>query len=274
MLLLVATLCLAGQSSATCCAPDAMAQFAKDPSFLAIHGVPAAFHFLATTGKTVQFKVSGGPNGSGFYVPPTGKSHAAVVLVHEYWGLNDYIRREAERLNSNIGAAVLAIDLYDGKVATDSATAAQYMQGVNQERCLAIGAGAVHALKAGSLGFKAKTIGTVGYCFGGGWSERTAIVGGKNVQACVIYYGSPDMTPRSLAKLKAPVLMFEGKKDTWINDELVGKFASAMKTAGKSLEVHAYDANHAFANPSNPRYDATAAADAMKHELAFFKAHL
>ena len=251
-----------------------MAKFTRDPSFLAIHGVPAPLHFLATTGKAVQFKVSGGPNGSGFYVPPSGKSHAAVILVHEFWGLNDYIRQEAERLNSRIGAAVLAIDLYDGKVATDAATASKYMNGVNQERCLAIADGAIHALKDGAFHFKPKTIGTVGYCFGGGWSERAAIVGGKSVQACVIYYGSPDMTPQSLAKLRAPVMMFYGKQDNWINDDLVAKFTKAMRAAGKSLEVHRYDAPHAFANPSNPHYDAAAASDAITRELAFFKAHL
>ncbi|MHB8637455.1 MAG: dienelactone hydrolase family protein [Fimbriimonadaceae bacterium] len=251
-----------------------MVRFTSDPAFLAVHGRPAPLHFVAKTGKDVHFKVAGGANAHGFYVPPARKAHSAVILVHEFWGLNDYIRREAERLNSRIGAAVLAIDLYDGKVTTDAATASKYMQSVDPERCLAIAAGALSALKSGTFHFKPRTIGTVGYCFGGGWSERTAIVGGKNVQACVIYYGLPDITQPSLAKLKAPVLMFQGKKDAWINDKVVSDFQAAMKTAGKSLEVHAYDANHAFANPSNPRYDAAAAKDAMRREIAFFKAHL
>lgn len=251
-----------------------MAKFMNDPSFLAVHGTPTAIHFLATSGKNVHFKVDGGTDAGGFYVPPSGKSHSAVIMVHEYWGLNDNIRKAAEILNARTGTAVLAVDLYDGKVATDGATAAKYMQGVDQSRCLAISRAAIKALKDGTFHFKAKTIGTVGYCFGGGWSERTAIVGGPNVQACVVYYGMPDIAPASLAKLKAPVLMFQAKKDQWINDKVVSDFEAAMKTAHKSLQVHAYDADHAFANPSNPHYNSEAAADAMTREIAFFRDHL
>jgi carboxymethylenebutenolidase len=251
-----------------------MAQFTKDPGFLAIHSTPLPLRFVALRGRPVHFKADGGPDAGGFYVPPAKKSHAAIILVHEFWGLNDYIRRESERLNAETGYAVLAIDLYDGKVATDATTASKYMQGVNQERCLAIAEGAVHSPKSGTFGFRPKTIGTVGYCFGGGWSERTAIVGGPAVQACVVYYGMPDITPPSLARLKAPVLMFQAKRDGWINDKVVSDFAAAMKTAHRSFEYHAYEADHAFANPSNPHYDKVAAADALRRELAFFRAHL
>ena len=251
-----------------------MSPLANDPAFVAAHPNPLPLRFVAVEGKDVHFGVRSGAPANGFYVPPAKGSHAAVILVHEYWGLNDYIRRESERLHDATGYAILAIDLYDGKVATDSATAAKYMQGVDQDRCLAIAGAAVADLKSGTFGFKAKTIGTVGYCFGGGWSERTAIVGGKRVQACVVYYGMPDMRAASLERLKAPVLMFQGKQDQWINDKVVSDFESAMKAAGKSLEVHSYDAPHAFANPSNPRYNKEAAEDAKRRELAFFRAHL
>lgn len=274
MLTLLVLLSYVGQSPAACCAPDPMARFMSDPAFIAIHGAPPNIHFHAKSGHDVRFSVEGGPDAGGFYVPPAARSHSAVIMVHEYWGLNDNIRQAAEDLNKRIGAAVLAIDLYDGKVATDGATAAKYMQGVDQERCLAIADGAVNALKGGAFHFTPKSIGTVGYCFGGGWSERTAIVGGPNVQACVVYYGLPDMSPESLAKLRAPVLMFQAKKDRWINDKVVSDFQAAMTQAGKSLEVHAYDADHAFANPSNPHYNQAAAADAMRREIGFFKKHL
>jgi carboxymethylenebutenolidase len=273
MVQLLAALLFAGHpQTASCC--GSMAAFANDPAFIAAHPNPLPFDFAPKDGHNVAFKASIGSDARGYYVPPVAGDHAAVILVHEYWGLNDYIRQEAERLHQNTGYAVLAVDLYDGKIATDSTTAAQYMAGVDEERCIAIVDGAIHALKNNTFGFKPTTIGTVGYCFGGGWSERTAVVGGKNIQACVVYYGMPDMRPESLAMLKAPVLMFQGKQDSWINDKVVSQFEAAMRKAHKSLEVRAYDAPHAFANPSNPKYNAAAEADAMTRELAFFKAHL
>jgi carboxymethylenebutenolidase len=274
MMLFLAALVISSPTGSACCRPDLMAKFADDPAFVSAHPTPVKLHFKATTGHSVSFKAERGPEAGGFYVPPSGKSHSAVILVHEFWGLNDNIRNEAQKLHAHTGYAVFAIDLYDGKATDDRATAAKYMQEADPNRCLAIEAGAIHALKSGALGFKPRTIGTVGYCFGGGWSERAAVVGGKNVQACIVYYGMPDMTPESLAKLKAPILMFYGTKDQWINAKVVGDFTAAMKAARKSLEVHAYDANHGFANPSNPIYDKAAAADTIKREIAFFKAHL
>ena len=82
-----------------------MAKFGDDPAFVASHVAPSPKLFVAKSGKSVTFKADGGPDGGGFFVRPTGKSHAAVILVHEFWGLNDYIRREAERLNTATGYA-------------------------------------------------------------------------------------------------------------------------------------------------------------------------
>jgi carboxymethylenebutenolidase len=257
----------------SCCSAN-MSKFASDPAFLAAHEAPLPLSYKAKSGKDVKFPAAIGAPAHGFYVPPRPGSHSAVILIHEFWGLNDYIKREAERLQAETGYAVMAVDLYDGKVTTDANEASRLMGSVDESRAMAILSGAFKQLRTGSFGFKPTAIGTVGYCFGGGWSHRAAILGGKAVKACVIYYGMPDTEPASLQRLQAPVLMFEGKRDQWINDAVVSKFQAAMKVAGKSLEVHAYDANHAFANPSNPRYDKAAAADSHARELAFFAAHL
>jgi carboxymethylenebutenolidase len=251
-----------------------MASFVNDPAFVAAHEPPLPFTFKPTTGKDISFPVATGPSGHAFWVAPKAGAKSAIVMIHEWWGLNDYMKREAERLRDQTGYAVLALDLYDGKVATNAGDAGKFMGGVNDERLVAIVQGGLKQLRSGALGFKPSAIGTVGYCFGGGWSHRTAILGGSAVKACVIYYGMPDTRPTSLQRLAAPVLMFEGKKDGWINDKVVAGFQTAMKAAGKSLEVHAYNADHAFANPSNPHFDAAATADSKRRELAFFKAHL
>jgi carboxymethylenebutenolidase len=129
-------------------------------------------------------------------------------------------------------------------------------------------------LKKGHFVDHADKIGSVGYCFGGGWSYQTAVQGGKDVQACVMFYGMPDTSPGAIGALKAPVLMIWAKQDQWINQQVVDGFKTAMDTAHKSLEVIPYDAGHGFANPSAPSYNETAAKDARVHELEFLKKHL
>lgn len=253
-----------------------MDAFAKDPTFVAMHLPPVPVHFVPVAGRNLKFKDANGKAAAGYYVPPASGAKAAVILVHEWWGLNDYIRKTAEELHEKTGYAVLAVDMYEGKVATTQDTAGRYMAAANanEARGRAIVKGAVRTLKAGGLGFKAAKIGSVGYCFGGGWSFTTAIEGGKDVNASVVYYGMPDTSPKSMAAIKAPVLFIHPRKDQWITDEVVTRFESAMKAAKLPYETHHYDTDHAFANPSNPKFDRGAAADAMSHELAWFKKYL
>jgi carboxymethylenebutenolidase len=269
---LLAAAILVQNHKSSCCAT--MADFANDPAFLALHLPPETINYEPKSGHMVHWKIRGGADAYAFYVPPAKGNSAAVVMVHEFWGLNDQIKRQAEILNGSEGYAVLAVDLYDRKVTKDAKEAGKLMQSNNADRSKAIVGSAVAALKGGRFGPKASKIGSVGYCFGGGWSFQTAVQGRKNVDACVIYYGMPDTSPEALAKLHAPVLMFHAKQDQWINDEVVGNFKKAMEGVHKPLEVVDYDANHAFANPSNPRYNKVAAEDAWKRTLAFFKEHL
>lgn len=271
---------LVNSSPASCCGPAQsaqsrdMAQFVSDPNFVAAHFTPAATNYRLHEGKLVTFSVDGAPVAHGYYVAPKAGSHSAIVMFHEWWGLNTNIEEEAEKLHDATGYAVLVPDMYDGKVTDDPKVAGQLMGGFNVTRGLQIAGSAVVALTEGTLGFKPKTIGTVGYCFGGGWSEREAVLGGPHVQACVVYYGMPDDRPQSIKRLRAPVLFFYGEQDPWINAKVVTSFAEKVRAAKKSIEVHGYDAPHAFANPSNPKYSPTARADSMKRELAFFKTHL
>lgn len=262
---------------AACC--RSMAEFAGDPAFIAAHLPPDPNAPAPLDGKLITFStpygsLHGSPVGQGWYIAPKPGSQVAIVMCHEYWGLNHQIEEAAQKLHDDTGYAVLAVDLYDGQSTTDPSQAGKLMANVDEQRCAAILAGALKALETGKGTAKAKEIGTVGYCFGGGWSERAAIIGSSHVQACVVYYGMPDMRPSSLARLKAPVMMFQAGRDRWINDTVVGQFKGAMKKAGRSLQVFKYDAVHAFANPSNPKYDASASADAYRRELSFFKAHL
>jgi len=258
--------------SASCC--DPMSPFVSDPAFVASHLPPAPLNFTPQAGKMVHFTTADKKEANGFFVPANKPNEPVLIMVHEWWGLNDYIKREAEMYHFKLGYAVLAVDLYDGKVATTPADAGKYMQGVNPAHATATLDGAVSALKDGAFGTKFTKAGTIGWCFGGGWSHRAAIEGGPFVKACVMYYGMPDTTPADLAKLKAPVLMIWAKKDQWINENVVSGFKSAMNAAHRPLTVVPYDAGHGFANPSNPIYDKAATADAEAKTLAFFKQNL
>jgi len=250
-----------------------MAQFASDPAFIAAHLPPVRIHFQAKEGSEVAFDVLGGEQGHGFFVPPAKGNKSAIMMFHEWWGLNDNIKNEAERLHNELGAAVLAVDLYDGKVTADAQEAGKLMQGMDEARGEALVRGALNAVKMGPLDH-ARFIGTIGWCFGGGWSDRAAIEGGKDVQACVIYYGMPSTKPEDIARMRAPVLMFWGTQDGFINAKVVSGFEAAMKSAGKPITTHSFDAPHAFANPSNPRYNKEAADVSHRETLAFFRAHL
>jgi carboxymethylenebutenolidase len=94
---------------------------------------------------------------------------------------------------------------------------------------------------------------------------------GSNMKGCIIYYGMPETDSEKLKQLNGPVLGFFAKKDAWITPEVVQKFESQMKGLGKSITIESYDADHAFANPSNPKYNKEASAQAYKLEIEFLK---
>jgi carboxymethylenebutenolidase len=272
---LVLATSLLGFQGSCCSSANGMAMLAADPTFLAFHLPPVAIHFVATTGRQVTYSDANGKPTDGFYVPPKPGCKAGVILVHEFWGLNDNIREVAQQLNDQAGYAVLAVDLYEGKTTTDPREAGRLMAGIDVARDKAIVKGAVEALRDGAFsGFRAKKVGSVGFCFGGGWSFETAVQGGKEVSACVVYYGMPDTSAAALNSLRAPVLFQHALQDPWINEKVVDDLAAKMKAINKPLTVYHYNAVHAFANPSNPKYDRVSAGLAWQRTLAFFKKHL
>ena len=122
-----------------------------------------------------------------------------------------------------------------------------------------------HDLYAGKLG-------TVGWCFGGGWSLNASLA--EPADATVVYYGRVGGPAERLRRLKGPVLGHYATNDQWINNQMVSAFEAAMDEAGKSYTSHWYEANHAFANPSSGRYDRADAQLAWKRTLEFFGANL
>jgi len=189
-----------------------------------------------------------------------------VFMIHEWWGLNDYIKQEAEKLQMELGnVTVIALDLYDMKVATNPTDAGKFMGELKPERAMVIINGAI------AYAGNSANIYTIGWCFGGGWSLQASLLAAKQSKGCVMYYGQPEKDLTKLKNLNSDVLFVAAFQDQWINKEVVSAFEQEMKSAGKKLTVKSYDADHAFANPSNPKFNKEFAADAHMLAVSFLK---
>ena len=225
---------------------------------------------LAAAGlETVTIETPSGRTVTAALAVPATVPAPAVLLIHEWWGLNDQIKAVAAELAAE-GFVALAVDLYDGKVATDPEAAQTYMKAVD-------GAAATETLTTWIDWLKAEPrstgkIGIVGWCFGGGWSLNASIA--APVAATVIYYGRVERPAADLADLDGPVLGHFADLDQWIDRAMVGGFETAMKEAGKSLETHWYSADHAFANPTSALYDREDAQTSWRRTLAFLRENL
>ncbi|MEM9801386.1 MAG: dienelactone hydrolase family protein [Planctomycetota bacterium] len=196
--------------------------------------------------------------------PSLGEPLGGVVVIHEWWGLNDHVKHWADRLASD-GYVALAVDLYGGEVATTREEASAAMRAVDEEAALAALRDA-HAYLVEEE--DAERTACIGWCFGGGWSLRLAMAE-SDLDAAVVYYGRLVDDPEALASIEAPMLGVFGDRDRGIPPESVDAFEAAMKKAGKDLVTRRYDADHAFANPSSGRYDAENASAAWGETRAF-----
>ena len=195
----------------------------------------------------------------------------ALVVIHEWWGLNDNVKHWADRFAAE-GYAAVAVDLYEGTVATDSKEAMEAMRKVDAARSKEIMLAALAFLKDDPR-VKATKRASIGWCFGGGKSLELALAA-PDLDAAVMYYGHPELDPMALEKLKAPLLGIFGTKDKSIPPEMVQKFDAALTTAKKEHVIFSYDAEHAFANPSNPNYDEENAAKAWAEVQKFLAKYL
>ena len=228
------------------------------------------------TGEDVVYATVGGKPVHGFLARPKVPAKGplpGIIVIHEWWGLNDNIRGMAKRLAGE-GYTALAVDLYGGQTADTPDKAKELMGAVLKDTA----PGADNVKQAYSYletQEKAPKIGVIGWCFGGGWSLQTALLLPDKIDATVIYYGHLETDKAKLALLKMPVIGFFGGKDQGITADSVRAFEKTMKELGKSVEVHIYeDANHAFANASGGAYNPKAAEDAWKRTTAFLKKNL
>lgn len=196
----------------------------------------------------------------------------ALVVIHEWWGLNDNVKHWTDRFAAE-GYAALAVDLYGGMVATTPDAAMAAMKAVDPAVAVRRLKAAVQFLKDDPR-IKATKVGSIGWCFGGSMSLRLAL-NEPTLSAAVVYYGAnPETDPKALAAIRCPLIGVFGTRDKAIPQATVDAFEKGLQEAKVTSEVHRFDADHAFANPSNPRYAAGPAAEAWTKVRAFLTRHL
>lgn len=204
-------------------------------------------------------------------IAPSGR--AGVVLIHEWWGLNDNIRDETRRLAGE-GYQALAVDLYDGRTA-DAPPEAMKLSRELAENPRPADTKLRRAVDWLETEAGAPRVGTIGWCLGGRWSLRAALLMPRQVDATVIFYGSLQADERELARLEMPILGIFADKDPIVPSDTVEDFRATLERLGKDVEVRTYEGTrHGFANPSGGVYDAEAAESAWDLATSFLGRHL
>jgi carboxymethylenebutenolidase len=241
---------------------------ASTPAFANLHISPMNVNPTDLAGTMIQFDAADDNKANAYFIPAKKKSNKWLIVIQEWWGLNDNIKMEADQYFKDLGDMnVIAVDMYDGKVAATPDSAMKLMRGADMNRMTAIIQGAIkHA------GSKA-SIYSVGWCFGGMWSLQTAILAGPQAKGSVMYYGRPETNMEKLKSIQCDIIGFFGNKDQAPSPAMVDAFEKNMKEAGKNLNVNRYDAGHGFANPSNPSFNAAAKTDSYAKAISFLKAH-
>ena len=247
---------------------------AASPESRAAAGRPAAAGSQKAGPDTALVHLGPAEGGtSAFVARPPGRAVApAVIVIHEWWGLNGQIREIARRLSLQ-GYIAIVPDLYHGKVASDPETAHELSRALDSDRASADLDAALEWLRAQPRTAKSR-VGVIGFCMGGALGLGLALHD-PAIAAAVMFYGRPETDPGKLAPLKAPLQGHFGAEDQGIPVDRVEEFQQALKTAGKNAEIYVYaGAGHAFMHDGRPSYNADSARRAWARVLAFFQKHL
>lgn len=196
-----------------------------------------------------------------------------IIVIHERWGLDDRIRAQADRIAAQ-GYVVLAVDLYNGKTATDTAAARPLMVQVVENPELAnenLRQAYQFLIDSG----QAPTIAALGWSFGGGWALNAALLFPDDLDATVIYYGQVVDDERQLQALNVPILGLFGERDRGVTADSVRAFEAVLEKLDKDFEIEIYPGvGHAFADPGASTYNAEAAEQAWSRTMEFLGKHL
>lgn len=227
---------------------------------------------VPVTGERVTYATVDGQAITGYLAKPEAPSDEAlpaIITIHEWWGLNENIEAMTRRLAGE-GYIALAVDLYNGQVATEPDAARDLMRSVMDNPAPAQD-NLYQASQFLTDDYNASALGSIGWCFGGNWSLRTGLLLSSDLDALAIYYGQLILAPEALDALDMPIIGFFGEDDSSIAVADVKNFEDVLTDMGKDVTINLYPGvGHAFANPSGQNYDAEAAEDAWEKTIAFF----
>ena len=219
---------------------------------------------FAGRGQVLTFETPADRTGRAYVIRSEAPSSRYILLFHEWWGLTNGIKREAERYFDRFDdVSVIALDLYDGELADNAAEAGALVAGLTTERALDIIRGALDY-----AGEDAALV-TVGWDTGAYWALRTAVLAGERARGCAMYYGEAVTDARDLVGLQAPVLYLVGDLDDFVSRNAVDRFVALGKALKKDITVGRYPADHNFANTESPRYNEAAARRADLRVMRF-----
>ena len=223
------------------------------------------------TSKTmdIELKLGSGRSVKAALARPAAAKAPGLLLIHEWWGLNDEMRGVAARM-ADAGFLALSVDLFEGAVASDPNRARELMTGLDAAKATETMTGWAGWMRR-DAGCNGK-VGALGFCMGGGWALNTALA--TPLEAAVIFYGNCNKSAAELAPLKGPVQGHFGRLDQGIPVAVAEGFRAALKTAGKPGEIHIYEANHAFARIGGPNFHAPSAELAWKRTFEFLQKNL
>ena len=220
-------------------------------------------------GEIIQFQRPDGTKAPGYLAEPSQKNNApGIVLIQEWWGVNDHIKDIAERL-AKAGYRALAPDLFRGKVTKDSNLAGQMMGSLKPDEARQDIAGAADYLRAGS-----PKVGVMGFCMGGALTIAAA-VHVNSISAAVCFYGIPPADQADPKKIRVPIQFHFATNDQWCSPAAVAALEETVKKASVKYEMYRYDAEHAFFNDTRPEvYNEASAKLAWELTLKFLKENL
>lgn len=227
---------------------------------------PALARAAADETRLTKIKSAGGRDIAAAVAMPAAVPAPVIMLVHEWWGLNDQIKAVAADL-ARQGFVAVAIDLFDGRVADNPEDARQLVGAVKEADAADTVSSWIQWMKNHQDGNR-KTA-TIGWCFGGGWSLKAATQ--EPVDATVVYYGRVNLPPERLRRLKGPVLGHFGTRDQFVTPDVVREFEKSMTELGKPYMVYWYEAEHAFANPTGDAFRKEDARVSWERTTAFLK---
>lgn len=222
--------------------------------------------------ETVGFSTKSGQRIEGALCEPTGAApRGAVVIVHEWHGLNDAMKLQCERF-AHEGYLAFVPDLFHGSVASDDAQAAALMERFDFQRAVAEIAESVAFVRAHPQ--CNGRVAVVGFCLGGALTLAAARYV-PSLDAAVPFYGLPRFSPTEFAAVKTPICGHYAKVDAWANPAVAREIQGVVQAGGGEMELHVYEAEHAFMRSTDPsRYEPVSAALAWQRTMAFLQRHL